>query len=366
MSRVRRGAKSRSGTATGAARVEGDPRWAAICSRDAAADGTFFYSVKTTGVFCRPSCGARRPRPENVTFHSTAEEAARAGFRPCRRCKPDQPSALERAAAQIAPLCRLLEASDEAPSLRALAREAGLSVFHTLRLFKAVTGVTPRAYAAACRAERVRTGLLEGRPVTEAMYRAGYGSSRAFYERAGQLLGMSPTQYRSGGARLGIRFAVGECSLGSVLVAATERGVCAILLGEDPQQLVHDLERRFPRAELVGGDASFEELVAQVVGLIERPALGANLPLDIRGTAFQLRVWKALSAVPAGKTVTYAQLAAAAGVPRSTRAVAGACAANPLAVAIPCHRVVRSDGGLSGYRWGVERKAALLKREGAR
>ncbi len=346
-----------------AAAVEADPRWTSVRSRDPAADGTFYYSVRTTGVYCRPSCSARRPRPENVAFHATRGDAERAGFRPCRRCHPDQAPAAERIASRIAALCRLIERSEEALPLKALARHAGLSVFHTLRLFKAVTGVTPRAYAAACRAQRVRAGLLAGKPVTEAVYGAGFGSTSRFYERAGELLGMTPTRYRSGGARLPIRFAVGECSLGSVLVAATERGVCSILLGEDPEALVHDLERRFPRADLVGGDATFEALVARVVALVERPGAGTSLPLDIRGTAFQRRVWKALSAVPAGRTITYAELAAAVGAPGSARAVARACSANPLAVAIPCHRVVRTDGALSGYRWGVERKAALLARE---
>ena len=343
--------------------VEADPRWASVRTRDPRADGTFYYSVRTTGVYCRPSCSARRPRPENVVFHATPGDAASAGFRPCRRCRPDGPPARERDAARVAALCRLIERSEETPSLRTLARHAGLSAFHTQRLFKAVTGVTPRAYAAARRAERMRAGLLAGKPVTEALFGAGFGSTSRFYERSGELLGMTPTRYRSGGADQPIRFAVGECSLGSVLVAATGRGVCAILLGDDPEELVHDLERRFPRAELLGGDAAFEALVGKVVALVERPAAGAALPLDIRGTAFQRRVWKALGTVRPGRTTTYAKLAAAIGAPGAARAVARACAANPLAVAIPCHRVVRTDGGLSGYRWGVARKAALLARE---
>lgn len=349
-----------------AADAESDPRWKQVTARDPSADGAFYYSVRTTGVYCRPSCRARRPRPENVAFHATREEAARAGFRPCRRCKPDQPPAAQRAATVVAALCRMIEESEEAPSLQGLARRAGFSLFHTQRLFREVTGVTPRAYAAACRAQRVRAELLAGKPVTEALYAAGFGSSSRFYERAGELLGMTPARYRAGGARLAIRFAVGECSLGSILVAATERGVCAILLGAAPEELVHDLERRFPRADLVGGDAAFESLVARVVALVERPSAGVTLPLDVRGTAFQRRVWEALSAVPAGRTITYAELAAAVGAPTSARAVARACAANPLAVAIPCHRVVRSDGAPSGYRWGVQRKATLLRREAAR
>jgi AraC family transcriptional regulator, regulatory protein of adaptative response / methylated-DNA-[protein]-cysteine methyltransferase len=334
-----------------------------VRTRDPSADGTFFYSVKTTGVYCRPSCSARRARPENIEFHASVAAAEGAGFRPCKRCKPDQPALAERRAAQVADLCRLLESAEEAPTLGALARHAGLSVFHTQRLFKAVTGVTPRRYAAARRAMQVRGALRPERTITEAIYRAGYNSSARFYENASALLGMKPGEYRSGGKDIDIRFAVGECSLGSILVAATERGVCAVFLGDDPEALVHELERRFPRAELVGADSAFEKLVAQVVGLVEEPRIGTNLPLDIRGTAFQQRVWHALRSIPTGKTASYSQIARAINAPKAVRAVAQACAANALAVAIPCHRVVRADGDLSGYRWGVERKRALLARE---
>jgi AraC family transcriptional regulator of adaptative response/methylated-DNA-[protein]-cysteine methyltransferase len=340
-----------------------DARWAAVRARDTSADGTFFYSVKTTGVYCRPSCASRPARPENVAFHPTAAAAERAGFRPCKRCRPDQPPLAERQAAQVAELCRVIERSERAPTLGELASRAGLSAFHTHRLFKAVTGVTPRAYAAAHRARRVRGELRRRSTVTEAIYGAGYNSSARFYEQSNALLGMTPTAYRAGGRDLEIRFAVGACTLGSILVAATGRGVCAILLGDDPQELAHDLERRFPRARLVGADAGFEQLVAQVVGLVEQPRLGTQLPLDIRGTAFQQRVWKALCRIPAGTTASYAEIASRIGAPKAVRAVAQACAANALAVAIPCHRVVRTDGDLSGYRWGVERKRALLDRE---
>ncbi|MGK4001792.1 bifunctional DNA-binding transcriptional regulator/O6-methylguanine-DNA methyltransferase Ada [Sorangium sp. So ce1036] len=346
-----------------AAAVERDPRWAAVIARDASADGQFFYSVRTTGVYCRPSCGARPARPENVAFHPTAAAAERAGFRPCMRCKPDQPPLAERQAALVADLCRRIEQSDEAPSLEELSRHAGLSAYHTHRLFKAVTGVTPRAYAAAHRARRVRAELEQRGTVTGAIYAAGYGSSGRFYERSNQVLGMTPTRYRDGGADMDIRFAIGECSLGAILVAATARGVCAILLGDDPEELVHDLERRFPRARLIGADPGFERLVAEVVGLVESPRAPVELPLDVRGTAFQQRVWQALRDIPAGTTASYAEIAGAIGAPRAVRAVAKACAANALAVAIPCHRVVRTDGDLSGYRWGVERKRALLDRE---
>jgi AraC family transcriptional regulator, regulatory protein of adaptative response / methylated-DNA-[protein]-cysteine methyltransferase len=340
-----------------------DPRWAALRARDPRADGAFYYAVKTTGVYCRPSCAARPARPENVSFHPTRADAERAGFRPCKRCKPDQPPLCERRAAQVARVCRFIEAHEELPSLETLANHVGLSVFHLQRTFKAVTGVTPRAYAAEQRARRVRGELERTDTVTEAIYGAGFNSPARFYENANALLGMTPSKYRDGGKGIEIRFAIGESSLGSILVAATAVGVCAILLGDDPQALAHDLERRFPRARLIGADRAFEALVAQVVGLVEQPRLGSKLPLDIRGTAFQQRVWQALSGIPAGETVTYTKLAESIGSPSAVRAVARACAANPLAVAIPCHRVVRTGGDLAGYRWGVERKRELIARE---
>ncbi|MGE5088383.1 MAG: bifunctional DNA-binding transcriptional regulator/O6-methylguanine-DNA methyltransferase Ada [Candidatus Levyibacteriota bacterium] len=340
-----------------------DPRWAAVVARDAGADGSFVYSVRTTGVYCRPSCGARRPRPENVAFHATAADAECAGFRPCRRCKPEQPPRAQQQAALVADLCRRIEAADHVPTLDELAAQAGLSAHHLHRVFKTVTGLTPRAWAAAHRARRVRAELDHGRNVTDAIYGAGYNSNGRFYEQSDDVLGMTPSTYRAGGAQTDIRFAVGLCSLGSILVAASGRGVCAILLGDDPDALLRDLQDRFPRARLIGGDAKFERLVARVVGFVEAPGIGLDLPLDLRGTAFQQRVWQALRAIPPGETASYTDIAARIGAPRSVRAVAGACAANPLAVAIPCHRVVRNDGGLSGYRWGVERKRVLLDRE---
>jgi AraC family transcriptional regulator of adaptative response/methylated-DNA-[protein]-cysteine methyltransferase len=342
---------------------EQDPRWLAVLARDARADGRFVYSVRTTGVYCRPSCAARTPRRENVAFHATAAAAERAGFRACKRCRPTQAPLAERHAALVAELCRRIEAADETPTLAVLAEHAGLSRYHVHRLFKSVTGLTPRAYAAAQRARRARDELARRATVTEAIHGAGYGSSGRFYEEADDVLGMTPTQYRAGGEGQEIRFAVGECSLGSILVAATARGVCAILLGDDPQALVHDLERRFAKARLRGADAGFEALVAKVVGLVEDPRLGVELPLDLQGTAFQQRVWQALRRIPAGSTTSYAELARGLGKPTATRAVAQACAANPVAVAIPCHRVVRTDGDVSGYRWGVERKRALLAKE---
>ena len=350
-------------TATPSRATVSDPRWAAVLARDPKADGQFFYSVKTTGVYCRPSCAARPARPENVAFHTTTEDAERAGFRPCKRCKPDQAPLAERHAAQVAHLCRLIENAAQIPSLQELATHAGLSAYHLHRVFKAVTGLTPRAYAAAHRAQRVRAELNRSATVTEAIYSAGYNSNGRFYAQAGEVLGMTPSSYRAGGANTEIRFAIGACSLGAILVAASARGVCAILMGDDPGELARDLQDRFPQATLIGGDRDFEQLVATVVGFVEAPALGLHLPLDVRGTAFQQRVWQALRKIPAGTTVSYTELAQRIGAPSAVRAVAQACAANALAVAIPCHRVVRNDGGLSGYRWGVERKRALLERE---
>lgn len=340
-------------------------RWAALAARDRTADGAFFYSVRTTGVYCRPSCAARPARPENVAFHRTTADAEAAGFRACKRCKPDQPPLAERNAAAVAAACRLIEASEELPGLEALAAEAGMSPFHFHRIFKSITGLTPKAYADARRAERVRQALGETGTVTEAIYEAGFSSGSRFYEQSDKVLGMAPRRFRAGGERAVIRFAIGECSLGSILVAATDKGVCAILMGDDPQVLAQDLQDRFDRAELVGGDAQFEALVAKVVGFVEQPRLGLDLPLDVRGTAFQQRVWQALREIPAGETASYAAVAERIGKPAAVRAVAQACASNALAVAIPCHRVVRNDGALSGYRWGVERKQALLEREAA-
>lgn len=349
-----------------AAATLNDPRWAAIVAHDATADDTFYYSVRTTGVYCRPSCGARSPRPENVAFHDTAADAERAGYRPCQRCKPGEPPREQQQAAMVAELCRLIEGAEGTPALDALAQRAGLSVSHLHRVFKRVTGVTPRAYAAAHRARRMRDALERSGTVTDAIYDSGYGSNGRFYADANHVLGMTPTSYRAGGANTRIRFAIGECSLGAILVAASERGICAILLGDEPEQLVRDLEDRFSRAELVGGEANFEQTVAKVVGFVEAPGIGFDLPLDVRGTAFQQRVWQALRQIPAGETVSYAKVAQRIGAPKAVRAVAQACAANPLAVAIPCHRIVRNDGDVAGYRWGVERKRALLAREGPR
>jgi AraC family transcriptional regulator of adaptative response/methylated-DNA-[protein]-cysteine methyltransferase len=342
-----------------------EDRWAATVSRDRAADGEFYYSVRTTGVYCRPSCGARLPRRENVRFHTTCAEAEQAGFRPCKRCRPNEAALADQHAAAVTKACRLIETAEDSPNLDALAEAAGMSRFHFHRIFKAATGLTPKAYAAARRAQRARDELPRRGTVTEAIFGAGFNSNGRFYAQSAEMLGMTPTDFRAGGAGATIRFAVGECSLGSILVAATEKGVCAILLGDDPAALVHNLQNRFQKARLVGGDKGFEQWVARVVGFVETPALGLDLPLDVRGTAFQQRVWQALRQIPAGSTASYTEIAKRIGTPKAVRAVAQACAANPIAVAIPCHRIVRHDGGLSGYRWGVERKRALLDREAA-
>jgi AraC family transcriptional regulator of adaptative response/methylated-DNA-[protein]-cysteine methyltransferase len=348
---------------TAAAYAGDDERWAAVCARAHAADGAFYYSVRTTGVFCRPSCPSRTPRRVNVAFHASPAEAQAAGFRACLRCRPlDAPLAVRQAEA-VAQACRLIEAAEDEPDLASLAAACGMSRFHFHRVFKAHTGITPKAYAAARRAERLTQGLAQAASVTAAAYDAGFNSSGRFYAASPGVLGMTPGRWRDGGSGEQIHFAVAACSLGALLVAATDKGICSILLGDDPDALVRDLQDRFPKAGLVGAEPAFEATVAQVVAFVEAPRIGLDLPLDLRGTAFQQRVWQALRSIPAGRTVGYAELAAQLGMPQGARAVAGACAANPVAIAVPCHRVVRNDGSISGYRWGVERKKTLLERE---
>lgn len=348
--------------------IENDPRWLQVQKRDLAADGKFYYSVSTTGVYCKPSCAARAARPEHVQFHETCEDAEHAGFRACKRCKPGQPDLTETHARIIADSCRLIEAAETSMTLDDLANQAGLSSYYFHRLFKSVTGLTPKDYAAAHRAKKVRHELNKNTSVTDAIFEAGYSSNSRFYEKSTQVLGMIPSNYKAGGSNTVLRFAIGKCSLGAILVASSEHGVSAIFLGQDPEVLIKDLQDAFPKAQLIGADKGYETLIASVVGLIEAPLSNQDaiehLPLDIRGTAFQQRVWQALQQIPVGKTVSYSELAAIIGLPKAVRAVASACAANTLAVAIPCHRVVRTDGSLSGYRWGIERKKALLDLEG--
>jgi len=340
-----------------------EDRWAAVVRGDQNADGIFYYAVRTTGVYCRPGCAARLAHRENVSFHPTCADAERAGFRPCKRCRPDGPPMAARNAAMVADACRLIERSEDMPSLDALAKESGLSRYHFHRVFKAIAGVTPKAYAMAHRAGRVRDQLPRADTVTEAIYGAGFNSAGRFYAASCGILGMTPANFRAGGTSASIRFAAGACSLGAILVAATEKGVCAILLGDDPDALARDLQDRFPKADLIGGDKVFEQQVAKVIGFVEAPGTGLGLPLDVQGTAFQQRVWQALRQIPAGSTASYSDIAKRIGAPKAARAVAAACAANPVAVAIPCHRAVRIDGALSGYKWGIEHKRALLDRE---
>ncbi|MGB0085655.1 MAG: bifunctional DNA-binding transcriptional regulator/O6-methylguanine-DNA methyltransferase Ada [Rhodomicrobiaceae bacterium] len=340
-----------------------EQRWRAVRNRDKAFDDSFVYAVLTTGVYCRPSCAARTPRFENVRFFASNADAEKAGFRPCKRCRPTEAPLGERRAEAITRACRLIEESANGLDLAAIANEVGLSRHHFHRIFKEVTGLTPGAYAKAHRARRVLDEMSDGAHVTDAIYAAGYGSSSRFYEKVAPRLGIRPKSFAKGGPGETIRFAVGECSLGSILVAATQKGICAIQFGDDPQALIDGLQGTFPNARLVGADAEFERRVAEVVGFVEEPSRGLKLPLDVRGTAFQQRVWDALQQIPSGETATYAEIAAKIGKPRAVRAVASACANNRLAVAIPCHRVVRTGGALAGYRWGVERKKALIQRE---
>jgi AraC family transcriptional regulator of adaptative response/methylated-DNA-[protein]-cysteine methyltransferase len=340
-----------------------DPRWEAFAKRDKAADGQFVAGVITTGIYCRPGCPARLPLRENVRFFANAREAERAGFRACKRCRPDAASIEERLTAAVRDACALIEVAEGTPDFEAVAAAAGISRHHLHRAFKRIVGVTPGVYYRGLREARAAAGLMAGAKVTEAIYDAGYGSASRFYETLAPKLGVKPGTYARGGEGEVIRFAVGECSLGSILVAATEKGVCCIELGGDPQALVEDLQHRFRKARLVGGDAGFEEIVAAAVGLVEDPARGLGLPLHVRGTAFQLKVWEALRGIEPGRTATYKEIAAKAGVPGAVRAVGRAIASNKIAVAIPCHRVICTGGALSGYRWGVDRKATLLARE---
>ena len=343
--------------------LDADRCWAAVAARDKGSDGQFYYSVATTGVYCRPSCAARLANRKNVAFHKSCEDAEAAGFRPCKRCKPNEPSLTAQYAQKVAGACRLIETAEEAPTLEELAAKVGVSPYYFHRIFKAITGVTPKAYAVAHRQQRVRANLKRSKSVTEAIHKSGFNSSGRFYANSAAVLGMTPSDFRNGGANADMRFAIGKCSLGSILVAASDKGISAIFLGDDPDYLVRYLQDRFPKANLIGGDRAFEDVIAKIVGLVEEPASSLDLPLDVRGTAFQHRVWQALRDIPAGSTATYSEIAERIGMPKAVRAVAGACAANKIAVAIPCHRVVRNDGSLSGYRWGVARKRALIARE---
>ncbi|AAZ33429.1 bifunctional DNA-binding transcriptional regulator/O6-methylguanine-DNA methyltransferase Ada [Pseudomonas savastanoi pv. phaseolicola] len=350
---------------TRAPRTEEDPRWEILLNRRSGAGADFVYGVLTTGIYCKPGSPSKLPRPENVVFFSSASEAEAAGFRLSRRSGSDQQSVDLKHASAVSEACRLIDACDSMPNLAALAEKVGMSSFHFHRTFKKLTGLTPKAYSVASLRSRVKVQLSHDVTITSALYEAGFNSNSRFYEASQKMLGMKPSEYRAGGANVDIRFALGESSLGSILVARSPKGICAISLGDDPNVLVEKFQDQYPNANLIGGDEEFEQLVARVVGFVESPATGLALPLDIRGTVFQERVWQALRDIPAGSTATYTDIATRIGMPSAVRAVANACGANTLAVAIPCHRVVRSDGSLSGYRWGVERKRKLLEIEAA-
>ncbi len=341
-----------------------DAMWDAVLERDRYPDPPFFYAVKTTGIYCRPDCPSRRPKRENVAFYPTPLLAERDGFRACLRCRPNQNSPQQEVASLIALACRHIETAEEEPSLDALAKLSGLSTFHFQRTFKAAMGLSPKSYAKAHRMKRFHEILgADETSITSAIYAAGYNSSSRFYETATRALGMTPSVLRKGAKGVRILFAIGECSLGSVLVASSAKGVCALLLGDTPEAVLNDLQDRFPHADLIGNDPDYETLIAGVIQFVDDPRYGFHLPLDIQGTAFQQRVWDALRDIPLGTTASYGEIAIKIGAPKSSRAVAQACGANNIALAIPCHRVVRSDGGISGYRWGVARKSARLDLE---
>jgi AraC family transcriptional regulator, regulatory protein of adaptative response / methylated-DNA-[protein]-cysteine methyltransferase len=339
--------------------------WAAVCAHDASQNGRFFYSVKTTGVFCRPGCASRQPLRKNVAFYETREQAEAAGFRPCKRCRPNERSPADRHIAAVERACALIRARDTLPTLAELAEAAHVSPFHFHRVFKQVTGTTPREWGRAHRLGRFAERLDAGDGIAEATYAAGFGASSRAYATAPTALGMTPAARRHGGRGETIRYTIVATPLGHALVAATERGICMTALGDDRAALESELRRRFPVALIGPADAQLAEWAERVVRFVTAPDAQPDLPLDIRGTAFQAQVWRALQKIPPGRTMSYSEVAAVLGQKRAVRAVAAACAANKLALLVPCHRVVGKDGALTGYRWGVERKRSLLERERA-
>ncbi|HEY6867695.1 MAG TPA: bifunctional DNA-binding transcriptional regulator/O6-methylguanine-DNA methyltransferase Ada [Candidatus Eisenbacteria bacterium] len=339
-------------------------RWRRVLARDPGADGAFVFAVRSTGIYCRPSCPARRPRRDRVLYVGGPAEAERAGFRACRRCHPREESMHDQHAALVRQACEMIESSpDRPPSLAALGRRIGYSPFHLHRMFRRVTGVTPRQYAEAVRTRRLRAGLGGGSPVAHAVYDAGFGSASRVYARAHAELGMTPAAFRRGGRGVAVAYALARSPLGWILVATTTRGVCAVRLGDSAAGLAAGLRRELPAAALRRDDARLAPIVRRVLAGVDGGRPDPRLPLDIRATAFQRRVWQALRAIPRGETRTYAQIARAVGRPGAARAVGSACARNPVALVIPCHRAVRGDGGLGGYAWGIERKRRLLERE---
>lgn len=338
-------------------------RWQAVAHRNPQAVGKFVYGVVTTGIYCHPTCSSRKPNRTNVCFFDNWQTAEENGFRACKRCTPNVSNATNTTAERVIQACKLIEETEQALSLNQLATMVGLSPYYFHRIFKKTVGVTPKQYAMEKRLNRVRSNLTQNSTVTEAVYKAGYESGSRFYETAKKSLGMKPSVYKKGGEGIPIRYAIVESYLGWVLVAATEQGICKIAFDDRPEILYSRLKADFPQAELHDNDPEFKTIIAQTLTFLETPEQGLDLPLDIQGTAFQRRVWAALQTIEPGSTASYSEIARKIGKPKAARAVAKACAANNIAVAIPCHRVVRNDGDLGGYRWGIERKQALLKRE---
>lgn len=341
--------------------------WRAVLARDRRYDGAFVYAVRSTGIYCRPSCASKKPRREQVVFFPLPEAAERAGFRACRRCHPTQVSAADPRVPLVREVCRLIDAHpDRTASLATLSARVGATPHRLVRAFRTVLGLTPRQYRDERRLDRFKTQLKETRKVSPALYEAGYGSTSRVYERAHAQLGMTPATYGRGGAGMRIAFAIVPCTLGRLLVAATERGICRVGIGDDDRVLERGLRTEFPAATIARDDATLRSWVTELVAHLDGRQPHLDLPLDVRATAFQRRVWEALRKIPYGNTRTYSEIARAVGNGKATRAVARACATNPVAVVIPCHRVVREDGALGGYRWGIERKRALLKQEADR
>jgi AraC family transcriptional regulator of adaptative response/methylated-DNA-[protein]-cysteine methyltransferase len=341
-----------------------DARWRQV--RERRTGGDFVYAVTTTGVYCTPGCASRRPKRDNVRFFDTGPQAEAAGFRPCKRCRPNNGRLVDPRLAAVAEACRLIEAAETPPTLDALAGVTGYSPFHLQRMFQVMVGVSPKQYGAAVKAERLRRGLKAGGGVAGALYGAGYGSASRVYEKSSALLGMTPASYAAGGRGAAIRFAIAEGPLGRVLAAATDKGLCMVALADDDGALESELRRDFPLAEITRDDATLKPLMEGVFAFLDGTGTAPTLPLDVRATAFQWRVWQALTAIPAGETRTYGELAAELGNDGAARAVGRACATNPVSLVIPCHRAVGANGSLTGYRWGVARKRALLARERGR